>query len=401
MTPTEGTHATTASGQYAIAAAALAILLAGTFMPTPLYELYRRVWGLTPAEISLVFAVYAGTLIPALLFLGGMSDRIGRRRTLLLAIALMALSAVLLALATGLWWLVAARLVQGAAMGIGVGTATVAIREWMDASMRPRAGVVSSVAVGVGSAIGALLGGVLGQYGPLPLALPYLVYIGLLACIALAIAMVPSCAHLQPATHTTFPKIPANIRRPFLVASGQSLILWSAFALFFSLVPSFPSKTLGLHNLVVGALVVVGVQFGSVGASVAGRTLPARTAIIGGLLTIGGGVWLLLLAVPLHAVALVVVSTLAVGIGGGLGYLAGLNIVGTIAPPDHRAEVMSAFFVANYLGFSVPALAVGIAANWFGLYASLVAAAIVLGVLALTTIFLTTDRNLRVSAESA
>ena len=73
MTPTEGTHATTASGRYAIAAAALAILLAGTFMPTPLYELYRRVWGLTPAEISLVFAVYAGTLIPALLFLGGMS----------------------------------------------------------------------------------------------------------------------------------------------------------------------------------------------------------------------------------------------------------------------------------------------------------------------------------------
>jgi predicted MFS family arabinose efflux permease len=389
---------TTAAGRYPIAAAALAILLAGTFMPTPLYELYRRDWALTPAEISLVFAIYAGTLIPALLFLGGISDRIGRRRTLLLASALMAFAALILAFANGLWWLVAARLVQGVAMGIGVGTATVAIREWMDESMRSRAGMVSSIAVAAGSALGALLGGVLGQYGPLPLALPYVVYIGLLACVAAAIATVPSCAHLQPAAHTAIPTIPATIRRPFLLASGQSLLTWSAFALFFSLVPSFLATTLGLHNLVVGALVVVGVQLGAVSASVAGRALSPRTAIVAGLLTVGVGVWLLILAVPLHAVPLVAVSTLAVGAGGGLSYLAGLTIVGTVAPPDHRAELMSAFFVACYIGFSVPALSVGVAANWFGLYASLVAAAIVLGVLALATVAVTTDRNLRAAA---
>ena len=392
------TSTTTAIGRYPVAAAAQAILLAGTFMPTPLYELYRRVWGLTPAEISLVFAVYAGSLIPALLFLGGVSDRIGRRRTLLLASALMALAALVLAVATGLWWLVAARLVQGVAMGVGMGAATVAIREWMDESMRPRAGLVSGLAVSAGSALGALIGGVLGQYGPLPLALPYLVYVGLLAGSAVAVATVPSCPHLQPAAPTAIPSIPVTIRRPFFVAAGQSVLTWAAFALFFSLVPSFLSKTLGLHNLVVGALVVVGVQLGGVCATLAGRTLPPRSAIIVGLLAAGGGVWLLILAVPLHAVALVAVSTLAVGVGGGLSYLAGLNVVGTIAPPDRRAEVTSAFFVACYIGFSVPALAVGFAANWFGLYASLIGAAIVLGVLALAVIALTTDRNLRSSA---
>jgi MFS family permease len=386
------------TGPSLIAAAALAFLIAGTFMPSPLYELYRRVWGLTPAEISLVFAVYAGTLIPALLFLGGISDRIGRRRTMLVAIGLMAFAALILALASGVWWLLAARLVQGLAMGIGIGAATVAIREWMDESIRPRAGLVSSIAVSAGAAIGALLGGVLGQYAPRPLAAPYLVYIALLAFVALAIARVPPCAHLQPATTTTLPTIPAAIRRPFLVASAESSIAWAAFALFFSLVPSFLSQTLGLHNLVAGALVIVGVQVGGVAAAVAGRTLPDRTAIIASLFAVGAGVWLLLLAVPLHAVPLVAVSALAVGVGGGLSYLAGLNIIGAVAPPDHRAEVMSAFFVACYVGFSVPVLAVGVAANSFGLYASMVAAAIVLGVLASTTMLLTTDRNLRVGA---
>ena len=385
----------TAVDRYPVAAAALAILLAGTFMPTPLYELYRRVWGLTPAEISLVFAVYVGTLVPSLLFLGGISDRIGRRRTLLLAFALMAVAALVLAFASGLWWLVAARLVQGFAMGIGIGTATVAIREWMAESMRPHAGLVGSMAVSAGSALGAVIGGVLGQYGPLPLALPYFVYIALLACVALALATVPSGAHVQPVAHTAIPSIPAAIRRPFLVVSGQSFLTWAAFALFFSLVPTFLAGTLGLHNLVIGALVVVGVQLGGVAATLAGRTLAPRTAIVVGLLAAGFGVWLLILAVALHAVALVAVSTFAVGVGGGLSYLAGLNVVGAIAPPDRRAEVMSAFFVACYVGFSVPALAVGIAANWFGLYASLVAAAILLGILALAAIVLTTDRNLQ------
>jgi MFS family permease len=385
----------TLARRYLVAAAVLAALVAGTFMPSPLYELYRRVWDLRPAEITLVFAVYAGTLIPALLFLGGTSDRIGRRSTLLLALGLMGFSAVVLAFAAGVWWLIAARLVQGVAMGVGAGTATVAIREWMDEAMRPRAGMVAGVAVSIGSAVGALLGGVLGQYGPHPLSLPYVVYAGLLACIALAVATMPASAHLQATTRSTLPTIPPAIRRPFLVASAQSVLTWSSFALFFSLVPSFLANTLGLHNLLVGALVVVGVQIGGGVASVAGRMLAPRPAIIAGLLSVGAGVWLLLLAVPLHAVVLVAISTLAVGAGGGLSYMAGLNVIGAIAPPDRRAEVTSAFLVACYIGFSVPALAVGVAANWFGLYASLFSAAVALGVLALAVILLTTERNLQ------
>ncbi|MDQ6825291.1 MAG: hypothetical protein M3007_07500 [Candidatus Eremiobacteraeota bacterium] len=70
------------------------------------------------------------------------------------------------------------------------------------------------------------------------------------------------------------------------------------------------------------------------------------------------------------------------GIANGLSYLAGLRIVQEIAPPDHRAEVTSAFLVASYSGFSLPALAVGFAANFIGLYPALVVAAIALGVIA-------------------
>ena len=52
--------------------------------------------------------------------------------------------------------------------GFVVGTAVAAIREWMDESMRPRAGVVALIGISTGSALGALIGGALGQYAPHP-----------------------------------------------------------------------------------------------------------------------------------------------------------------------------------------------------------------------------------------
>jgi predicted MFS family arabinose efflux permease len=384
-----------AAGKYPIAALAMALMLAGSLLPTPLFELYHRLWGLTPAEISLVFTIYAGSLIPSLLFLGGISDSIGRRRTILLSFAGLALASLIFSQADGLVWLIIGRIVQGMSIGIGTGAATAAIREWMDERDRSRAGEVTVVAVNVGSAFGALLGGGLGQYGPHPLSLPYYVHIALLACAAVAVSTVPSCPHIHPAGHSKILTVPPAIRRPFLIASAQSFIGWSTFAIFVSLVPSFLARSLDLHNLLVGAFVISAIQIGSVIVSLAGQHWPNRIAIVTSMLALGAGVWMLLIAVWLHAYALIAVAAFVVGGGGGLSYLAGLNIVGAIAPPEHRAETLSAFLVACYLGFSIPALGVGIASNWFGLFASFVGAAILLGVIAVSIIVFTTERNLQ------
>jgi MFS family permease len=390
-----------AAGRYPIAALAMGLMLAGSLLPTPLFELYHRLWNLTPADLSLVFAVYAGSLIPSLLFLGGISDSIGRRRSILLALAFMALGSLVFAFADGLVWLIVARIIQGVAMGIGTGAAAAAIREWMHEADRGRAGEVTVIAVSVGSAFGALLGGILGQYAPHPLELPFFVHIGLLACGAIAIATVPSCPHLQPAAISAVLTVPRAIRRPFIIASVESFIGWATFAIFVALVPAFLSRALGLHSLLVGAVVVTAIQIGSVSASLAGQRLSSRTAIIAAMLALGTGLWLLLIGVALHAEALIALASLIAGAGGGLSYLAGLNIIGRISPPDHRAETLSAFLVAGYLGYSIPALGVGIAATRYGLNASFIGAAIVLGVIAISVSIFTTDRNLRVAVSPA
>lgn len=384
-----------AAGRYPVAAIAMGLMLAGTLLPTPLFELYHRLWNLTPAEISLVFAIYACSLIPSLLFLGGLSDRYGRRHTILLAFALLAVGSLTFAFAQGLWWLIAARIVQGVGMGIGTGTAAAAVREWMHEADRPRAGTITVIAVSAGSAAGALLGGILGQFAPWPLMLPYLVHVALLACGAVAVLMVPASPHpIASGAQTVIPQIPRAIRKPFFLASVESFIGWSTFAIFIALVPSFLARSLDLHNLLVGAAVITLIQVGGVSASLYGVRLSNRTAIVAAMGFLGAGLWFLLIGIAIHAEVLIGIASFIAGAGGGFSYLAGLNIVGAISPPEHRAETMSAFLVACYLGYSVPALGVGIAATHFGLNAAFIGAAIVLGVIAVGVSILSTDRNL-------
>ncbi len=383
-----------AAGRYPVAAATLGLLLAGAFMPSPLYEFYRTQWGLTPGEISLAFAIYAAALIPSLIFFGGISDDIGRRKTLIIALGIAVLGALTLALASNLWWLLAGRVLQGVAIGVGTPAATAAIREWMPDGMQNRAGSVAVVGLSTGSAIGALIAGVLAQYAPLPTQLTFIVYIALAAILVLVIRAVPSAMHTHSAAHRGLPVIPRTILRPMLLASAQSFIGWAVVSLFASLVPSFVESALNVRNLLIGSFVILCVQIGTVLAAGIGTRLSNRTAIIVAMLALGAGVWTLLLGVHDHSYFLLAPACIIAGLGNGFSYLAGLNIVNAIAPPEHRAETLSVLFVASYLGFSLPALAVGIAANRVGLYTAIVGFALALGVFALATMLAATQHNL-------
>ncbi len=74
--------------------------------------------------MTVIFAVYAGGVIAALLLFGNLSDSIGRRRALLPGLALSAASAVIFLLADGLPLLLVGRVLSGLSAGIFTGTAT-------------------------------------------------------------------------------------------------------------------------------------------------------------------------------------------------------------------------------------------------------------------------------------
>lgn len=386
-----------AEGRYLLAAATIALLLAGVVMPSPLYNLYRSEFGLTPATISVVFAIYAGALIPSLIFFGGISDTIGRRRTMLMGLVLIGLGSLVFAFADRLVWLIVARIIQGLAIGIGLSASIAAVTEWMVEPARKHAGRLAVVSTSVGAAFGALLAGTLGQYvanGPM---LAFLIHIALLVLVSIGIATTPSSPHVHPA-HSSVVSVPPPIRRAFTLVAVQTFIGWGTLAMFMSLVPTFLDTRLNLRNLMAGTIVIVVIQLSVVATSLVGERLNNRLAIIAGMLALGGGVWSLLLSALLQSKTLIGVAAVLVGAGFGLSYLAGLRIIEDIAPPEHLGEVTSAFLVACYLGFSVPVLAVGIAADSIGLLQAFIAAAVLLGVIALAIIAFARDRYLKAQA---
>ncbi|MBK1875967.1 MFS transporter [Pelagicoccus mobilis] len=85
------------------------VLIAGTFQYTKIQ------FGLSAAEIGLIASGPGWGALAALLFAGYISDRFGRKKTLLLIAALYTVSAIGSALAAGLWSLFAFRLIGGLA----------------------------------------------------------------------------------------------------------------------------------------------------------------------------------------------------------------------------------------------------------------------------------------------
>ena len=65
---------------FLILAVAFFTLLLGSNLPTPLYAVYRELFGFSGIVLTLVFATYMLVLVPTLLLCGQLSDRVGRKR---------------------------------------------------------------------------------------------------------------------------------------------------------------------------------------------------------------------------------------------------------------------------------------------------------------------------------
>jgi MFS family permease len=137
---------------------------ASSSAPTPLYRLYQQGLGLSPALITLIFAVYAFSLLSALLTMGSLSDYVGRRPVILAALVLNAAAMILFADAHSAPMLMAARAVQGFATG----AATTALGAAILDTDRARGPLYNSLTAFGGLSVGALGSGALVAFAPDP-----------------------------------------------------------------------------------------------------------------------------------------------------------------------------------------------------------------------------------------
>jgi hypothetical protein len=214
--------------------ATLAMLLIALFFaasaPSPLLISFQQRLGFSPSLLTLAFAVYALAILITLLVAVSLSDYIGRRPVMVVAILLLVLASVLFLTAANIRMLVIVRMIQGGATGAASGSLTAAVAESAPAQRRRLGPVIASAAPLAGLALGGLVTGAAEELTTDPAAV---IFAGLAIVFALGVAVtwsLPGTGDRQAGVlRSLLPSIsvPAKARCEFRAGLPMAAATWS------------------------------------------------------------------------------------------------------------------------------------------------------------------------------
>ncbi|VVN93520.1 MFS transporter [Pseudomonas fluorescens] len=373
--------------------------LAASTAPTPLYHLYQEHLQFSAAILTVIFGVYAISLLVALLTVGSLSDYLGRKPVIFTAVLLNMLAMLLFINADSVAWLISARVLQGFATGMATAVLSAALLD----TDRQQGPLVNSLAPLLGMAIGAMGCGLLAEFAPLPLQLTYWVLLALFVMQGLYVWRLPETVSpqagawgaLRPTLH-----VPIQARSALWRVLPLNIATWALGGFYASLAPSLVRTATGSDsNLIGGATVAVLTLTGALMIFTLRNRPAAKALLLGGTL-LPAGVALILLGAHGASLPLFFLGTLVAGCGFGAGFLGAVRSLVPLALPHERAGLMSAYYVLSYLAFCLPSLLAGNLTRTFGLVATTDGYGAVLIVLSLGSLLvLMRQRSVKVCAD--
>ncbi|QSE86654.1 MFS transporter [Rhodococcus koreensis] len=357
-------------------------MIAGAFLtamafnavPTPLYPLYQAQDGFGTLMVTVVFSVFAAGVGVGLVLLGHISDWVGRKKILIPALILEALSAAVFLAFPELPGLLIGRLIGGVGIGMISATATAYLKD-LHTVRRHDAGsglfeIVSTGANVGGLALGPLIAGALAQYVGAPLRVPYIVF-GILLLLALvAVACTPETVTELLSRPTYRPqRISADHgdRSGFIAAAASGFVAFAVNGVYTSLSAGFVAGTLHRSSVLLAGTVAFALFAAATLSQLLAGRLPLRTQQA---LGIGGeavGLVLLMVGIQSANLAIFLIAGVVCGAGVGVSIKYAIGMVAAMAAPAKRGEALAGLFLVCYAGMSVPTVGVGIAAHFIPL----------------------------------
>ncbi len=343
--------------------------LAASTAPTPLYHLYQDQLHFSAVVLTLIFGVYALSLLAALLTVGSLSDHVGRKPVIFTAVLLNALAMLLFIYADSVTWLMSARVMQGFATGM----ATAVLSATLLDTDRQQGPLINSVAPLLGMALGGLGCGLLAEFAPAPLQLTYWLLLGLFVLQGIYVWRLPESvspqagawASLKPTLH-----VPAQARSTLWRVLPLNTATWALGGFYASLAPSLVRTATGSTSNLIGGSTVAALTLTGALMIFTLRNRSAKQALRLGASLLPIGLVLILLGVHSASLSLFFLGTLVAGCGFGSGFLGAVRSLVPLALPHERAGLMSAYYVLSYLAFCLPALLAGYLARTYGLLAT-------------------------------
>lgn len=379
---------------YALVAAVIGLALFASGTPSPLYGTYSELWGFSPVVLTLVYATYAFGVLAALILAGRISDEVGRRPVLIVAIAALMVSTIVFMLADSVAWLFVARAIQGLATGLALGAASAALLDLHPRRDPAGVGLTNGVVSAGGMGLGVLVSSLLIELLPAPRVLPYVALFVLFAIAFAGALLMPEPVASRSRLRLTpqRPSVPAEVRPAFLLAALGVISSWSIGGLFLSLGPQLAGSLFhSTDHLVAGISVFALAGSAAVAQLAFARTAPWLGAATGSV-ALATGMVTIVAATSTDSSALFLAGAVVGGAGFGVAFLGALRALSAAIPSEHRGAVMSAFYVVAYSALSLPAILAGVLVTPLGLqptfevFGSVIAAlALVVAVLAWRT----------------
>ena len=343
------------SGRAALSLGLFAVSF-GTNVATPLFLIYETRLDLSRWTLTALFAIYPIGLAPALTYVGPMSDVLGRKRVMVPGMLLSGgASLVMLAGADNVALLFAGRFLLGAVSGIVFVVASAWMQELGSADPMWTARLVG-ILLYSGFGLGPFVGGVFGQWGPGPLATPYLIHVGLVVVGLAVVRSIPETVVAAPGR---------RIRPNLGIPAGSGPTYWKVMVPTALGVFGLPSLTFGLFPILLRpamasvAVFTTGLVFVIAMTAIVpaqlwvGRVGPHRAAPFGLILgTVGCGLGLVAFATD--AWPILFPAAIAMGVASGIAMTSGLRLVEWITVPTDRGALTGAFYAAAYAGMTMP-----------------------------------------------
>ncbi len=346
---------------------ALFLITLAVNISMPLFRPYAAVAGLNNGQTSLVLSAYIVGMLPCYIFLGGISDRIGRKPVLLFSLFLALSSNLIITVFPTVYALIFSRFFQGVALALSMGTGTAYISEIVhpNADASVRAANATSMATAIGFSGGAFMTSIA--------LLIHFTYLPATYFIAIAITVIGILLSV------TLPKLSpiggSVVRLPYFPKGSFPVnlsiaICWAATGVVIAIIPT-QLATFHLTAYAGFCLVLINWTGGLIQPFIRKRFQP-KTSLKLGFAIIPFGFGLVIVGSNFGILPVVLLGTAFIGLAAyGFSYQGGLAIIADLSG-SQKARGVSGYMFFGYVGFGIPAVVLGFLADSIGIINSLV-----------------------------
>jgi MFS family permease len=335
---------------------------------TPLLVMYRESAGYSVLTVDEFLGAYVVGLAPALLVVGALSNRYGRRPLTVAAVIFSVLASGLLALGeAGPVPIFLGRFVTGVAVAIAMAVGTTWTKELseppFDTVAKPGAGARrSALALTLGFGLGAGVAGVLAQWGPWPMVTPYVVHVVLTAAV---IPLLLRCPETRPpavggvvGTGASRFSVPTARHPRFLrVILPMAPWVFGAAGVAYATMPQVVGGRLGHWDLAYSTLLTVC----TLGAGAAVQPIAKRLdrvtdarAVVISMIIMSCGLGISVVGAYLRSPWLALAAAVVLGCAYGIAVVSGLLEIQRITPAAELAGITGVYYALAYVGFLLP-----------------------------------------------